>query len=225
MNHTPEESVKCEALSDDLIEFALGTLSGRSRSVVLDHLESCSHCDAESEALASIADSMLWLAPEAEPPLGFESRLIERYRSTDVRGSSSGRRRVVVFALAAVLVAVLGIGVDAIVTNNGRTDNNLATSRPLTGHLMADGSVVGQVSISSGHPSWMIMDVDAGTLSGAVWCQVTLANGRVVTVGKFTLSNGYGSWIAPVKDSGSRVRSARIVNSNGKVLATATFAV
>jgi hypothetical protein len=224
MNRTPEESMKCEALSDDLIEFALGTLSGRSRSVVLDHLETCAHCDAESEALAGIADSLLWLAPEAEPPLGFESRLIERYRSTDAPRSSR-RRQVMVFALAAAVVAVLGIGVDAIVTNNGPTNNDLATSRPLSGHLMADGSVVGQVSISSGHPAWMIMDVDAGTLSGAVWCQVTLANGQILTVGKFTLANGYGSWIAPVKDSGSRVRSARIVNSNGKVLATATFAV
>ncbi|MGD0853972.1 MAG: zf-HC2 domain-containing protein [Acidimicrobiales bacterium] len=227
MSNTPEESVKCDAIGDDLIEFALGTLSGRRRSVVLDHLETCAHCDAESEALASVADSMLWLAPEAEPPLGFESRLIERYRSTEVRhaSSSSRRRRVAVFALAAVLVAVLGIGIDAIVMSNERTNNNLATSRPLTGHLMADGSVVGQVSISSGHPSWMIMDVDAGYLSGAVWCEVTFANGRVETVGSFTLANGYGSWIAAIKDSGSRVRSARLVNSNGKVLAMATFAV
>ena len=219
-----DESMKCEALGDDLIEFALGTLSGRSRSLVLDHLETCAHCDAELEALAGIADTMLWLAPEAEPSLGFETRLIERYRSSDTRRLSTRRRRAGVFALAAVLVAVLGIGVDAIVTSHAGTTSPSATTRPLTGRLMSDGNVVGQVSISSGSPSWMIMDVDTGAISGVVWCQVTLANGRIETVGKFTLAHGYGSWIAPVKDSGSHVRSARIVNSNGTVLAEATFA-
>jgi hypothetical protein len=42
-------------------------------------------------------------------------------------------------------------------------------------------------------------------------------------VGKFTLSNGYGSWIASVKDSSADIRSARLVNARGTVLATATF--
>jgi hypothetical protein len=167
---------------------------------------------------------MLWLAPEAEPPLGFETRLIERYRNSDTRRLSTRRRRAGVFALAAVLVAVLGIGVDAIVTSHGRTNNPSATARPLSGRLMSDGSVVGQVSISTGSPSWMIMDVDEGSIKGVVWCQVTLANGRIETVGKFTLARGYGSWIAPIKDSGSHVRSAQIVSSNGTVLAKATFA-
>jgi hypothetical protein len=56
-----------------------------------------------------------------------------------------------------------------------------------------------------------------------VWCEVTFANGRSETVGKFTISHGYGSWIAPIKASGSDVRSARIVNEQGTVLAQATF--
>jgi hypothetical protein len=215
--------VKCAALSDDLIEFALGTLSGRQRSLVLDHLETCAHCDAELESLAGIADTMLWLAPEAEPPLGFETRLIERYRESDSRRLSA-RRRVGVFAMAAVLVAVLGIGVDAIVTDHAGTNPPSATSRPLSGRLISDGDVVGHVSISSGRPSWMIMDVDAGKLSGLVWCEVTFANGHVESVGKFTLANGYGSWTAAIKDSGSRIRSARLVNAHGTVLAKATFA-
>ena len=165
---------------------------------------------------------MLWLAPEAEPPLGFETRLIERFRNSDTRRLST-RRRVGVFASAAVLIAVLGIGVDAIVTNHAGTNPPSATSRPLSGRLMSDGNVVGHVSISSGNPSWMIMDVDAGTLSGLVWCEVTLANGQTESVGKFTLARGYGSWTAPIKESGNRIRSARLVNAHGTVLAKATF--
>src|SRR5450631_2570995 len=130
MSHIPMESSKCDAISDDLIEFAIGTLSGRSRSLVLDHLETCAHCDAELESLASVADTMLWLAPEAEPSLGFETRLIERYRSGDVRRQSTRRRRASVFAMAAVLVALAGFGVDAMVTAHGATNASSATVRP-----------------------------------------------------------------------------------------------
>ena len=55
------------------------------------------------------------------------------------------------FAVAAMLVAVLGIGVGAIVTNHGTTSHPSATTqRPLTGRLMSDGQVVGEVTISSG---------------------------------------------------------------------------
>jgi hypothetical protein len=217
MSHVPERSKECEAMSDDLIEFALGTLSGRSRSLVLDHLETCVACNSELESLADVADNLLWLAPEAEPSLGFESRLIERFRGGDVGNHNVRRQRVAMFAVAAMVAAVLGI-------IHGAAPRPSATLRPVTGPLTADGQVVGEVTISSGRPSWMIMDVDAGKLTGTVWCQVTLTNGHRETVGEFTISNNYDSWIAALKESGSRVRSARIVNTNGSVLAQATFA-
>lgn len=223
MSRVPERSKECDAISDDLIEFALGTLSGRSRSLVLDHLETCAHCNAESESLADVADTLLWLAPEAEPPLGFETRVIERFRGSDAELRVVRRRRVSLFAVAAMLVAVLGVGVGVVATSQGGANHPSATPRPSTGRLTLDGHVLGEVTISSGNPSWMIMDVDTGKLSGVVWCEVTFANGRSETVGKFAISHGYGSWIAPIKASGSDVRSARIVNEHGTVLAQATF--
>jgi hypothetical protein len=69
----------------------------------------------------------------------------------------------------------------------------------------------------------MTMDVDSAKVSGLVWCEVTFTNGQSETVGKFTVSHGYGSWVAAIKASGKDVRSARIVNANGAVLAQATF--
>src|SRR5665213_2294945 len=111
----------------------------------------------------------------------------------------------------------------AVATSQGDANHPTATQRPSTGRLTLDGHVLGEVTISSGNPSWMIMDVDAGKLSGLVWCEVTFTNGRSETVGKFTISHDYGSWVAPIKASGSDVRSARIVNKNGTVLAQATF--
>jgi predicted anti-sigma-YlaC factor YlaD len=223
MNRVPEQSKECEAMRDDLIEFALGTLSGRSRALVLDHLETCAHCTTESEALAEAADALLWLAPEAEPPLGFETRVIERFRGAGAERQIDRRRRLSLFALAALLVAVMGVGIGAVATQGGGARPS-ATQRPTTGRLVSDGHVLGEVTISAGSPSWMIMDVDTGKISGVVWCEVTFANGRSQTVGKFTISHGYGSWVAPIKASGSDVRSARIVNGEGTVLAQATLA-
>jgi len=224
MSLVPERSIECEAISDDLIAFALGTLSGRSRSLVLDHLETCAHCTAESESLADVADTLLWLAPQAEPPMGFETRVIERFRGSDAERRVLRRRRVSVFAVAALLAVVLGVGVGAIATSQGNANHPSATQRPMTGRLTSDGQVLGDVTISSGSPSWVTMDVDTAKLSGVVWCEVTFANGRSETVGKFTIAHGYGSWVAPIEASGSDVRSARIVNANGAVLAQATFA-
>lgn len=223
MSHVPERSIECEALNDDLVEFALGTLSGRSRSRVLDHLETCAHCNAEVESLADVADKLLWLAPEAEPSLSFETRLMERFRGSDVRHRATRRRSVLTLAAAALLIAVLGVGVDAIVNNHAGAGHPTASARPATGRLMSDGSVMGEVTISTGNPSWMIMDVDSGKISGTVWCEVTLTNGHRETVGTFTISHGYGSWVAPLTTLASHVRSARIVNADGTVLARATF--
>jgi hypothetical protein len=224
MSRVPERSPECETLNDDLIEFALGTLSGRSRSNVLDHLETCPHCNAELDSLAAAADTLLWLAPEAEPSLGFETRLIERYQSTDPRQRVTRLRRASLLAAAAMLAVVLGVGLGAVFTSGGGSNNPASATRPVTGQLMSNGQILGEVTISSGSPSWMIMNIDTGGVSGLVWCEVTLDNGRNVTVGKFTLSHGYGSWVAPLGSSVNGVRSARIVNARGTVLAQATFA-
>ena len=122
------------------------------------------------------------------------------------------------------MAVVLGVGLGAVFTNHGGSNNPVAATRPVTGRLMSDGQTLGEVTISSGNPSWMIMNIDTGDVTGLVWCQVTLENGRNVTVGKFTLSHGYGSWVAPLTSSANDVRSARIVNAHGTVLAQATFA-
>lgn len=223
MNHRPEERGNCDAVKEDLTEFALGTLSGRSRSQVLDHVATCPHCTAELESLAVVADTMLWLAPEAEPPLGFETRLVERFRGSNARRTVARWRRATVLAVAATLVAVLGIGVGAVTMTHGGSVNPAANTRPTMARLTSHGRVLGQVFLTSGNPSWLIMTVDAGSLSGAVWCEVTLASGRSVTIGEFALSRGYGSWVAPINALGSQVKSARLVDPNGAVLASASL--
>ena len=78
----------CEAVADDLTELALGTLAGRERSTVLDHVASCPSCRVELEQLSKVAEAVQQLAPPMQPPLGFELRLAER-----LHGSVVPRRR------------------------------------------------------------------------------------------------------------------------------------
>jgi hypothetical protein len=89
--------------------------------------------------------------------------------------------------------------------------------------LTANGHDLGQVFISSGNPSWIMMTVDGGSRSGVVWCKVTLTSGRTETIGEFALSRGYGSWIAPFNGPASAVQSAQLVDARGTVLASASL--
>jgi hypothetical protein len=67
-----------ERFDTDLAELAAGVLDRRQEAAVLSHLASCSSCTTEFEQLASAVESLLLLVLEIEPPVGFESRLLDR---------------------------------------------------------------------------------------------------------------------------------------------------
>jgi len=226
MSGYAEDPRRCEMVQDELAELALGILSGRNRSEVLSHVESCSLCGAELERLSVVADALLQLAPEVQPPLGFELRVAERLQADRIQpeATTSPRQfgRVAFFATAAAIIAVLGFGLGAAITpGGGNSQGQSAAANLTTAKLTSHGHVLGDVMISAGSPAWMFMTVDDGSWPGTVTCAVTYAGGRVQTVGVFRLSSGYGAWGAPLSSSAGQVRSARLVASNGTVLASA----
>lgn len=214
---------RCAAIADDLPLLALGTLSGRSRSAVLDHVESCTRCRAELEQLSLVAETLQQLTPEVQPPLGFELRVAER-----IQGATTPRRRsrrLVVLSAAAVLVIVsFGLGLLVHRWTASRSDRSVATV-PATADLTFRGQVVGSMLISPGSPPWMLVTVEGGRWQGSVTCEVTFADGQVATVGTFALTGGYPSWSAPLPATGGAVRSARLLDSNGATVASAEFGV
>jgi hypothetical protein len=224
MTHANDTPQKCEAFDDDLTAIALGILTGRRRSEVLSHVEGCDRCSTQLEQLAIVADTVLLLAPEAETPLGFETRLAERLqlqpppqRWTSLRATGS-------LVAAAVVILALGIGVEALVHNSQSRSNTPSTSINLaSANLTSNGHVLGEFLVSAGHPSWMFMTVDSGSWSGPVTCEVVLKNGKVETVGTFDLAGGYGSWGAPLTSRAAQVREGRLVTTSGTVFARAVF--
>ena len=217
-----EDPRQCEAIQDELAELALGTLFGRSRSDVLDHVESCSRCAATLEQLSVVADQLVQLAPEIEPPLGFELRLADKLRSTAPVRQPSRFRRAGLLSTAAAIIVALGIGIGTLVNPGGGTKPVERSTVNLTAaKLMSHGHVFGEVMISAGSPAWVFMTINEGGWSGTVTCQVTLAGGTVETIGAFELSGGYGAWGAPLTSAAGKVHSARLIAPNGAILASA----
>jgi hypothetical protein len=73
--------LSCEEARELAPELALGTLSGDDRAKLIAHIGSCSGCRRFVEELAQIADTVLLLAPEHEPPAGFESEVLEQFKT------------------------------------------------------------------------------------------------------------------------------------------------
>ena len=76
MNGPPEMS--CEEFDLDVDELAVGTLGEPERSRLLAHAAGCPGCEAELNWLAGLADRLLLLVPEVEPPAGFEAGVMAR---------------------------------------------------------------------------------------------------------------------------------------------------
>jgi hypothetical protein len=212
----------CNNFSDVLSELALGILTGRDRAAALAHVEGCPRCADELEHLARTADAIVGIAPETEPPVGFEVRLFNRMglAAVPVTPVTRIRARATRWALAAAAaVTALGVGL-GVGLSAGSGDGSAAVAIA-QGDLVEHGLKVGHVFIYGGARPWMFMSVADSTAVGQVTCKVVLADGRSVTVGTFSASHGYGSWGAPLHVSPTAVRTAQVVGPSGTVIATA----
>jgi len=229
---TPEHAGwSCAEISPALPELALGVLTGRDRVVALAHTESCSPCADELEQLARAADAVVRVAPELEPPVGFEVRLFSRMGVSDDIPTPIRRRVRSWFLASAAAVVVLFTGLAAgwalSSSPTGHAPAAVGTPTPgaivTTAVLREDGRVVGRVSISGGADPWMNMTLADSSIQGEVTCQVVTDDGVTHTVGTFTVKQGYGAWGAPLPVSPGDVHRAQVVSPKGTVIATATL--
>src|SRR5579863_3541225 len=111
-----QDSMSCAEFHDSAAELALGVLTGRERAEALAHLDHCEACREHVRQLTMTGEQMLSLLPTAEPPAGFESRVMDRLGlATPVSQPLRHRRRRPTWghvprrmlAAAAVVVAVL----------------------------------------------------------------------------------------------------------------------
>lgn len=225
----PPVDPACVAVEGSLAELALGTLPGEERARVLDHLGRCDACRAEAGRLAMGADWLLQLAPQVEPPVGFETRLFERLGIDGPTGSRiprlSGRARAAVVAGVVALALAMGFGGGWLAeAPPSATAPATVPGSVASAPLVAGSQTVGTVATYPGSPGWLMMTVRDAGVSGPVTCLVVLADGRRIPVGTFPLDYGYGAWAARLPVAAGAVRSARVVAGDGRLVATATLA-
>jgi hypothetical protein len=100
----------CAELEALAPELALGVLSGNERGAALVHLAGCEACRARLAELARAADLLLLAAPEVEPPLGFESRVLEALDAARRPVAPRRWRRWTVAAAAAAAIVLATVG-------------------------------------------------------------------------------------------------------------------
>ncbi len=212
----------CEEFRQLAAEVALGVTDARDRTAVFTHLEHCASCREELRQLSDVADALSSQAPAVEPPAGFESRLIARLEG-DAPPSS---RRIAhgplwVAAAAVVVVAVGAIG--WALGEQSRPAPAVAAGHVVIAKLVADRRPVGQVVVDPGPDPWISMAVAMGHGDAQVQCQLRESDGRVITVGFFSISKGYGYWAAPIPSSDATLTAAQVSDSQGRVLASASL--
>jgi hypothetical protein len=226
-------------------ELALDVLPGDLRGLALEHLEGCTLCRGRLEELSESADELLLAYGPAEPPEGFEARVLDRLASERVRGEPArgeparGRRRResrarrrswrIAVTVAAAAAAIVGLALAGGRLESGGTTSSTHLATPRHSDLRtvaliaADGHAIGDVSAYSGTPAWVFMRVDHGTESDTYQCVLDIAGGKTLWIGPMVIARGQGGWGEHVNVDAQDVRAARLVDDTGRTVATATF--
>jgi hypothetical protein len=214
----------CEEFHELSAEMALGVADARDRAAASAHLEHCASCRLELRELSDTADALTALTPAVEPSAGFESKVLARLQPSEqpVPSARERIRRRPVLAAAAAVVAVAVGAIGWAVGDQTSRPPAVAASHVVMATLAADHRPVGQVVIQTADEPWLSMAVSLGSGDSRVQCQLRAADGRVITVGWFSLAGGHGYWAAPIEASGATaLRAVQVADAGGHVLASA----
>jgi hypothetical protein len=216
--------LSCRQCREVAAELALGVLPGVERARALAHLDHCTACRNAVSTLTRTGDRVVELIPGAEPPAGFEARVMAALAPA----APQRRRRWVPAAAGVAAVALLGGGwaLGRASLGVAPLEADSATRAVLFEPLTAGGQDVGQAFLYPGRPSWIYLslDTDSKTTSDTVRCELVRQDGSTMAVGEFRLVKGYGGWGGPVTLDRGSLAAARVIDSTGATIATARFA-
>lgn len=227
----PDDVTERHPDPDLVLELALGQLDEPRRTSVVEHLRACLPCRHEHDELASAVEQTLAAVPRKEPPVGFDTAVLERLRGaarTEAHPGSSGRRgwtrRAVALVVAAA--AVLGVLTGAVLTRFLAEDAGdqgasvLAFGQPLR---TDDGTVVGYVDRGWSDDGWsLVVNVTDGPDGARYVCRVVTAGGEVEVVGDWTIwADRANSWVVREPEAGASV--VELVRPDDRVWARASL--
>jgi Putative zinc-finger len=196
---------QCDALRDAIAELALGIASGEERARVLEHTGRCPSCRRLLRDLSLLGDELLLLAPEHEPPAGFELRVLERLGRPDRRRRPAwprlrGRRVAILAALGAALAAGSGAATGVLTATRderllGRQMQAVlarANGKYLAVSELRDpaGREVGLVYHYGGRTSWIFVTLERPLPPGRYVATLVTRTGATSELGRFELDSG-----------------------------------
>jgi anti-sigma factor RsiW len=193
--------MSCEETRQLVAELALGIADGADRAQALRHLAECADCRRELSELSELADELLLLAPEVEPPVGFESRvlaLVQPPRRVRPRRWRRGLAMLAPAAVAAALATTIVLGAtgdDRRLADHYR--DTLATANGSyfeAARLQAPANVpAGVVYGYRGTPSWIFVAVDRPYRAAGYTVELALTSGRRLPLPSFRIDPRTGS--------------------------------
>jgi hypothetical protein len=211
----------CPEVREVAPDFAFGILDGEARSDVLLHLDHCPSCQRYVSELSETADALVLLAPEAEPPAGFERRALDRIVESSRRRRWRTTKLVAVTAAAATILSVVAV---RIVDENRTPTSEIAASATSKTVAMvgANGQNVGKVDVVSNGTA-MTMDLSvAYALPDGDYSIVLTRSGtpKGEPLGTVHVGGGVGTWSGSTTATGA-AQLALVETATGRIRCTA----
>jgi hypothetical protein len=221
----------CEHTRELAAELALGIADGAERAGALRHLSECAECRRAVEQFSTVTDELMTLAPEREPPPGFESRVLARLQPPAAPARRRRRLpRLLVPVAGAAAAAALAAGVVLGLTSD---DRRLAAHYRAT-LAAADGSSfeaarlrdpggarAGLVYAYRGRPSWIYVSLYANRRPAGYRVQLLMTSGRTVELPRFRFDTATQSGGQAVPVDVGEVAAVRLVGPPGREVLTA----
>jgi anti-sigma-K factor RskA len=213
----------CPDVENLAAEVALGLVSATERASTLAHLRQCQACQRMVDELSTVADELLLLTPEAEPSIGFESRVLAATGIPE-RPQHRPRRpwlRVAVGAAAALVLATsAALGITAL-NQDGGDGSEIRTALAVN----ANGKATCRVFAFGEQQAWVFVHLETPRDWTADYTvEVTSTGDRPTqTLGELRLQAGVATLGATVDVPARQLRSIRVLKTSGELWYEATF--
>ena len=219
----------CAELADVAAELALGVLTGRERAMAVAHLDKCDSCREDVRQLMATGEQLLELVPPAEPPPGFETRVLERLgMPVPSQESAPPRRRKAPRATGPAQSQPRRSG-DRPSGDRPRGDRPgggqpHGTRRPGRLRRALAASAVALAVIAAGLGGWRL-GVSTAPAAAQPLSTASLVTASHQDVGNVFLYSGDSPWLFMSVDmgSGNEPVTCQLVGADGKVTTLGTF--
>jgi hypothetical protein len=209
-------------------ELAADVAAGDERARALTHLSGCADCRRELAQTTEIVDELLLLAPEHEPPPGFEHSVI-----ASLTPPTPLRRLRAPLLWAASIVLVAGIAAGAVwwqtaddrrLASDYRHTLAVAHGRGLSAAplLTADGAETGTLFAYEGSPPWLYVTFRSLPTPGHYDVQLFTTDGRSLTLRPFTATPRSFGWGSIIRVPVEQIERIEFIRSGSPIL-TARF--